>query len=263
MPQNRLFAHIDPILELRKHNTAISITPGKASHRSKGGSRGIFSETVAKKAERFDSRQRRETIDSVSAATRGNCVGRSLNDQAFSKNVNSSSRPEAKRFFYTPKTKPKLLAGAKLSETKPTAGTDFKDAGIIESSKKSATEATGRLKQQVDAWRSRLEFPEKLPKPIDSWSSSPRIASGIEAKYSISTIVKARSMAMKWRGKKARVEIRRNTIMPTITDDSTKISLCANVRCSPQFEAVIKLLEGEEDVDDTNNNFGLPSLVQR
>lgn len=263
MPQNRLFAHIDPILELRKHNTAISITPGKASHRSKGGSRGIFSETVAKKAERFDSRQRRETIDSVSAATRGNCVGRSLNDQAFSKNVNSSSRPEAKRFVYTPKTKPKLLAGARLSETKPTAGTDFKDAGIIESSKKSATEATGRLKQQVDAWRSRLEFPEKLPKPIDSWSSSPRIASGIEAKYSISTIVKARSMAMKWRGKKARVEIRRNTIMPTITDDSTKISLCANVRCSPQFEAVIKLLEGEEDVDDTNNNFGLPSLVQR
>lgn len=263
MPHNRLFAHIDPILELRKHNTAISITPGKASDRSKGGSRGFFSETVAKKPERFDSRQRRETLDSVSAATRGNCVGRSLNDQVFSKNVNSSSRPEAKRFVYTPKTKPKLLAGAKLSETKPTAGTDFKDAGIIESSKKCATEATGRLKQQVDAWRSRLELPEKLPKPIDSWSSSPRISSGFEAKYSISTIVKARSMAMKWRGKKARVEIRRNTIMPTIADDSTKISLCANVKCSPQFEAVIKLLEGEEDVDDTNNNFGLPSLVQR
>lgn len=263
MPHNSLFTHIDPSLELRKHNTAVSITPGKASNRSKGGSYRFFSEAAAKKAERFDSRQRRQTLDSISSATRSVYDGRSLNDQAFSKKVDSSSRPDAKRFVYTPKTKPKLLASAKPSESKPTAGTDFKDGGIIESGKKYATETTGRLKQQVDAWRSRLEFPEKLPKPIDSWSSSPRIPSGFGAKYSISTIVKARSMAMKWRGKNARVEIRRNTIMPTITDDSTKISLCANVRCSPQFEAVIKLLEGEEDVDDTNNNFGLPSLVQR
>lgn len=64
---------------------------------------------------------------------------------------------------------------------------------------------------------------------------------------------------MKWRGNKGK-QRRRNTILPTITDDSTKFSLCANVKRSPQFEEVIKLLEGDQNMDDAVGGFKLLQL---
>lgn len=258
MPHNRLFVHVDPILELRKQNTTISITPGKAATRPKDGTYGFLSERVVRKAENQSSRQRSRTVDSISSATRWNRDSQSLNDHVFSKKVNATLQPNAKRFVYTPKTKPKFLA---TQETKSTGPKDFKD-GVIESSKMRQGESHERLKQQVDAWRSRLESPERVTEPVEFRSTSNPFTPGPGSKYSISAIVKARTMAMKWRGKKEKKGLRRNTIMPTITDDSTKISLCANVKCSPQFEAVIKLLQNDEDVDCADSSVGLPSLKQ-
>ena len=106
--------------------------------------------------------------------------------------------------------------------------------------------------------RRQSETPEKL-RGNSSRKRSLSVPLDTKETYSISTIVKARSLAMKWRGNKGK-QVRRNTMLPTIADDSTKFSLCANVKCSPQFEEVIKLLEGDQNMDDAVSGLKLLQL---
>ena len=110
----------------------------------------------------------------------------------------------------------------------------------------------------ITAKRRQSETPEKL-RGNSSRKRSLSVPLDTKETYSISTIVKARSLAMKWRGNKGK-QVRRNTVLPTITDDSTKFSLCANVKCSPQFEEVIKLLEGDQNMDDAVSGLKLLQL---
>lgn len=70
---------------------------------------------------------------------------------------------------------------------------------------------------------------------------------------SIYSIVKARSLALKWyrngaggAGKMARAKRKRSVPLPTIMDEKTNISLC-KAKCSPQFEQVVHWLRDEVD----------------
>lgn len=71
---------------------------------------------------------------------------------------------------------------------------------------------------------------------------------------SIYSIVKARSLALKWyrnggggiNGKMTRARRKKSVALPTIMDEKTNISLC-KAKCSPQFEQVVHLLRDEVD----------------
>lgn len=71
---------------------------------------------------------------------------------------------------------------------------------------------------------------------------------------SIYSIVKARSLALKWYrnglnggvGKAARLRRKQSVALPTIMDDKKNISLC-KAKCSPQFAQVVHLLQDEVD----------------
>lgn len=259
MPYKRSFTQVDPVLELTKHNTSPSITLGKVSKRVKGGTNGFVLETVTGvDKERPKSRERSKTPDIVSSATKWSRGGSSLNDHDLSKKVNFSSQPHAKPAIHQLKTKPKPITASKEMENKPTVRTpELATDGTLANGKSRKSETPDKQKQ-----RSQSETPHpslKHLQRVNSRNRSLSVPPDPGESFSISTIVKARSLAMRWRGKNLRMG-RRHTVLPTITDDSTKFSLCANVKCSPQFEAVIKLLEVDEEVDDASRNFKLLNI---
>ena len=259
MPYKRLFTQVDPVLGLQKYNAGSSVTRGKASNRPKGARGGLIFETFAgEEKERPKSRENgSKTPDIVSKWYRD---GSSSNDQDFSKKVNFSSQPSARAGIYQLKTKPRDRAASKVLETESIERTELHSDGATTERKRRKSEAPERSKQSTDSWRSRTDFPERVKGPVSSTRKrSLSVTPDYGQKISISTIVKARNMAMKWRGKNGRMG-RRHTVLPAIADDSTKFSLCANVKCSPQFEAVIKLLEGGEEVDDADKSFKLMSV---
>ena len=245
MPHKRLFANVDPVLELKKHNTTPLITSGKASKRLKSGANEfVLEKYTGTKKDRPKSRQRSKTPD----IGKWNREDSNLNDHNLSKKVNFSpafSQSYAKPVMNPSKTKSRTEVPSKRIDPKATGGTPdiLTDGAFTTNSRarKSGETPPDRPQASVKSRRRSLSVP---PDPGE--------------KYSISTIVKARSLAMKWRGKNGRMG-RRHTVLPTITDDSTKFSLCANVKCSPQFEAVIKILQDDnpEDVDDTLKSFEL------
>ena len=250
MPLNRLFVQVDPVVELRKHNMAPSITRGKATKRLQNGSNGFVLTGIEK--ERPNSRERRtrsKTPDIASstvsfhASSRWNREGPALNGHETARKVKLPSNT-GKSGIYQSKAKAKVgFPGSKeLLEAKSTGRT-------LEMLK---------VGSPISSQRRQSETPERR---LGSSSRHRSLSVTPDAKesYSISTIVKARSLAMKWRGNKGR-QGRRHTVLPTITDDSTKFSLCANVKCSPQFEEVIKLLEGDQDLDDAVGGFKLLQL---
>lgn len=245
MPYKRLFANVDPVLELKKHNTMHLITSGKASKRLKSGANEfVLEKYTGTKKDRPKSRERSKTPD----IGKWNREDSNLNEHHnLSKKVNFSpafSRLYAKPVMNPSKTKSRTGAPSKGLDPKATGGKPdiLTDGAFTLNSRgrKSGETPPDRLQASVKSRRRSLSVP---PDPGE--------------KFSISTIVKARSLAMKWRGKNGRMG-RRHTVLPTITDDSTKFSLCANVKCSPQFEAVIKILQDDpEDVDDTLKSFEL------
>ena len=195
------------------------------------------------------SRERSKTPDIVSSSIKWSREGSSIrNNKDVSKKVNFSSgfsQPAAKPVVYQSKAKSKPGAPYKDTESKSTGGTHelLTDDALTTNGKRRKSGVTP---------------PDRLRVPTSSRNRSLSVPPDPGERYSISTIVKARSLAMKWRGKNARMGRRHTvTVLPTITDDSTKISLCANVKCSPQFEAVIKFLENDEDVADTSSSFNL------
>ena len=238
MPYKRLFANMDPVLELKKHNTTPLITRGKASKRLKSGANEfVLEKYTGTKKDRPKSRERSKTPD----IGKWNREDSNLNDHNLSKKVNFSpafSQSYAKPVMNPSKTKSRTEAPSKRFDPKATTHRAFT---MNSRGRKSGETPTDRPQASVKSRRRSLSVP---PDPGE--------------KYSISTIVKARSLAMKWRGKNGRMG-RRHTVLSTITDDSTKFSLCANVKCSPQFEAVIKILQDDnpEDVDDTLKSFEL------
>lgn len=258
MPYKRLFTQADPVLGLQKYNTGSSNMRGKASNRPRDGRGGPIVETIAGiEKERPKSRERSKTLDIVSKWYRD---GASLNDQDFSRKVNFSSQPNTRPVIHQSKTKPRNGAASKVLETESMGRTVLYTDGTPTDGKRRKSEAPERLKQTTDSWRSRTDFSEGVKGPVSSTRKRPlSVPPDPGQKISISAIVKARNMAMKWRGKNGRMG-RRHTVLPTIADDSTKFSLCANVKCSPQFEAVIKLLEGDEEVDDADKSFKLMSV---
>ena len=239
MPYKRLFVNVDPVLELKKHNTTPLITRGKASKRLKNGANEfVLEKYTGTKKDRPKPRERSKTPD----IGKWNREDSNLNDHNLSKKVLNFS-PAFLQSYAKPVMNPsksRTEAPYKWVDPKATGGTpNVSTDGAYTSNGRGET-PPDKLQASVKSRRRSLSLP---PDPGE--------------KYSISTIVKARSLAMKWRGKNGRVR-RRNTVLPTITDDSTKFSLCANVKCSPQFEAVVKILQDDaDDVDDTLKSFEL------
>lgn len=266
MPNKRLFTHIDPVLELKKHNTELSIARGRGSNQLKGGTNGyVFDTITGVQKERPNSRQRSKTPDIVSSAKKWSprSDGASFNEHEFSKKVNFLSQPNAKPVVKQSKTKPKPAIASKEAETKSNLRTlELQVDGTIMDGKRRKSEPPHQLKQPVNSGnRPRFEFTgaESWKQTAGSRKRSLSVPPDPDQSLSISTIVKARSLAMKWRGKKGRMG-RRHTVLPTITDDTAKFSLCANVKCSPQFEEVIKILQGDEEVEHADNSFKLLNL---
>lgn len=245
MPHTGVFTEVDPVLELRRYNMAPSITRGKGTNRLKSGTgRSVLTEI---EKERPKSRERSNTPDFV-ASTPGYHVtkkwsreGSNLSEHYSSKKVNFSSK----------------LSQLSQSNGKPKIRGKV---GVL-SSKDKQSKPTGRAlemitdKIPISGKRRKSETPALLM--VTSRNRSSSVPPVSKETYSISTIVKARSLAMKWRGRQSR-QGRRHTILPTIADDTAKFSLCANVKCSPQFEEVIKLLEGDQGVEDAVS--GITSL---
>ena len=246
MPYDRIFTQVDPVVELRKHNMVPSITRGKATKRLKSGTNGFVLTGIEKDR---PIKSRSKTTDIVAASTvsynptttRWSREGSSLSEHNSSlKKVNFPSKLSAQL-----NGKPPVISQSKANSCVgfPSRELEAKSNGRrISEMLSDGTPISGR--------RRKSETPEKLLVRVNSRSRSLSVPPESKETYSISTIVKARSLAMKWRGKQTRRQGRRHTILPTITDDSTKFSLCAKVKCSPQFEEVIKLLEGDEDTMD-------------
>ena len=258
MPHKRLsVTSVDPVVELNEHNTAIARE--KVLNRPKEGTNGFVLET-GEQNERPISRQSSKSTDIIASSAKRWIRDGSSDDRDILKKVNFPSQPNAKQVFYQLKTKQKPMAASKeFEKIKPTRRIELM-YGKTMNNKNRKRETAEALKQSFDLSPGRLEFPKKLVQE----GASPRFRSLSVSPdpvqtYSISTIVKARTMAMKWRGKNGRMG-RRHTVLPTIADDSTKISLCANVKCSPQFEEVIKLLEDDEEVDNADKSLKLLNL---
>lgn len=230
---------------------APSITRGKATKRLQSEETNGFVLTGIEKerSKPRDRSTRSKTPEIVSssyhASSKWNREGSSLNEHESSRKVKFPSN--GKSGLYQSKAKARIgFPGSKeLPDGKSTARTlEMLNAG---------TPISGKFIK-----RRQSETPERLL-GTSSRKRSLSMPPDTKESYSISTIVKARSLAMKWRGNKGR-QGRRHTVLPTITDDSTKFSLCANVKCSPQFEEVIKLLEGDQDLDDAVGGFKLLQL---
>lgn len=259
MPHKRLFTSVDPVVELNEHMHSTAIVREKVLNRPKQDTNGFVLET-GEENEKPISRQSSKSTDILAFSAKRWIRDRSSDDRDILKKVNFSSQPNAKQVFYQLKTKQTPEATSKeFEKTKPTRRTELIYGKTI-SSKSRKRETAETLKQSLDLSPAPLDFPKKLLQE----GASPRFRSvsvppDSGQTHSISTIVKARTMAMKWRGKTGRMG-RRHTVLPTLADDSTKISLCANVKCSPQFEEVIKLLEDDEEVDDANKSLQLLNL---
>lgn len=221
---------------------APSMTHGKGTNRIKSAKNESIMTGIGK--ERLKSRERSKTLDVVPSIAGYHVTkhwsreGSSLIEQYSSKKVNFSSKPlqlsrsNAKPGISSSKSRGKVGdISAKVKPTKP--------------SEQAIEMIKGKL--PTAGKRRGSETPSLLM--VTSRKRSLSIPSDAKEHYSITTIVKARSLAMKWRGRQGK-QSRRQTILPTITDNTSKFSLCANVKCSPQFEEVIKLLEGDHNVED-------------
>ena len=250
MPYNHLFTQVDPVVELRKHNMAPAITHEKATKRLQSGTTRVALTHFENEKSNLRERSTRSKTPEISLSTvrypsssKWNREGSTLSESSRKVKFPSNfSQQNGKWGIYQSKAKGKIGLPSKDQplETKKTGKTleMFKDG------------------TKITAKRRQGETPEKLPVNSKRSLSVPLDANET---YSISTIVKARSLAMKWRGNKGK-QARRNTMLPTITDDSTKFSLCANVKRSPQFEEVIKLLEDDQNMDDAVSDFKVLQL---
>ena len=251
MPYNRIFTQVDPVVELRKHNMAPAIAREKAAKRLQSGTTRMALTGIEKETSRLRERGSRSKTPEISSSTvrypsssKWNREGSTLSESSRKVKFPSNfSQQNGKWGLYQPNAKGKI---GLPSKEQPEFKTPEKTLEML----KDGTSITAKRRQ--------TDTPEKL------WVNSSRkrslsVPQDAKETYSISTIVKARSLAMKWRGKKEK-QGRRNTMLPTITDDSTKFSLCANVKRSPQFEEVIKLLEGDQSMDDAVSGFKLLQL---
>ncbi|XP_022794538.1 uncharacterized protein LOC111333259 [Stylophora pistillata] len=243
MPHTSLFTQVDPVLELRRYNMAPSITRGKGTNRIKSAKNESIMTGIGK--ERLKSRERSTTLATVSSIAGYHVTkqwsreGSSLIGQYSSKKVNFSSKPlQLSRSNAKPGN----------SSSKPRG-----KVGDISSKNKLQADRSGRATEMIKGKLPTTEKRRASETPallmVTSRKRSLSVPPDGKEHFSITTIVKARSLAMKWRGRQ-RKQGRKQTILPTITDDRSKFSLCANVKCSPQFEEVIKLLEGDQGVED-------------
>lgn len=254
MPYSRLFTQVDPVVELRKHNMAPTITREKSTKRLQSNTTGMVWTGVEKETSKLRERSSRSKNPEISSSTvrypsssKWNREGSTLGE--YSRKVkfpSNFSQQKGKWGIYQSKAKGKI---GLPSKDQPETKTTWKTLQML----KDATTITAKRRQSGQS-----ETPEKLRVNSSRKRSLSVPLNGRET-YSISTIVKARSLAMKWRGNKGR-QGRRHTMLPTITDDSTKFSLCANVKRSPQFEEVVKLLEGDQNIDDAVSGFKLLQL---
>lgn len=247
MPYNRIFTQVDPVMELRKHNMAPTISREKATKRLQSDKTRMALTGIEKGTSRLRERNTRIKTPEISSLTvrypsssKWNREGSTLSESSRKVKLSSNfPQHNGKWGINQSKLKGKIgLPSKNQLETKTTGKT-------LEMLKDGTT---------ITAKRRLSETPEKL-RGNSSRKRSLSVPPDTKEAYSISTIVKARSLAMKWRGNKGGKQVRRNTMLPTIADDSTKFSLCANVKCSPQFEEVIKLLEGDQNMDDTVSGF--------
>lgn len=252
MPYNCTFTQVDPVVELRKHNMAPTMIREKATKRLQSGTTRMALTYFENATSRVRERSTRSKTPEISSSTvrypsssklnrEGSTFSESSRKVKFPSNF---SQQNGKWDIYQSKAKGKIgLPSKDQPETKTTGKPlEMLKDGTTISAKRRQGETLEKLRVNSSRKRS-------LSVPLDAKET-----------YSISTIVKARSLAMKWRGNKGLKQGRRNTILPTITDDSTKFSLCANVKRSPQFEEVIKLLEGDQDMDDAVSAFKLLQL---
>lgn len=248
MPYNRTFTQVDPVVELRKHNMAPAITREKATKRLQSSTTRIALAGNEREKSRLRERIIRSKTPEVSSSTMRYTLSSKWNRE-------SSTLTEASRKVQFPSnfSNQNRKWGLNQSKAKGKVGLPLKDQPTAGKSLEMLKE--GRA---ITAKRSQSEIPEKL-RVNSSRKRSLSVSLDAKETYSISTIVKARSLAMKWRGNKGK-QGRRNTILPTITDDSTKFSLCANVKRSPQFEEVVKLLEDDQNMDDAVCGFKLLQL---
>lgn len=249
MPYNRLFVHIDPVLELRKHNMAPSVTRGKATKRLQNDTNGFVLTGIEKERPKSRERATRSKTPEIVSST----VSYHASSKWNREDANSNEYDSYRKVKFSSNGK----SGVSQAKTKAKVGSpSFKE--------QPEAKPTGRNLETVkdgtamNAKRRQSETPERLM-PSNSRKRSLSMPPNPKESYSISSIVKARSLAMKWRGNKGR-QGRRHTVLPTINDNSTKFSLCANVKCSPQFEEVIKLLEGDQDLDEAACSFKLLQL---
>lgn len=251
MPYNRIFTQVDPVVELRKHNMAPTITHEKATKRLQSGTTRMALTHFENEKSRLRERSTRSKTPEISSSTvrypsssKWNREGSTLSESSRKVKFPSNfSQQNVKRGIYQSKAKGKIgLPYKDQPETKTTEKTlkMLKDGTTI-----TARRRQGEMLEKLRVNSSRKR---SLSVPLDAKET-----------YSISTIVKARSLAMKWRGNKGK-PARKNTMLPTITDDSTKFSLCANVKRSPQFEEVIKLLEDDPNMDDAVSDFKVLQL---
>lgn len=251
MPYNRISTQTDPVVELRKHNMAPAITREKATKRLQSGTTRMALTGIEKETSRLRERNTRSKTPEISSP--------SVQHPSSSKwNREGSTLSESSRKVKFPSdfSQQNGRWGIYQSKAKGRIGLPSKDQPVTKTTGK--TLETLKDGTTITAKRRQSETPEKL-RGNSSRRQSLSVPLDTKETYSISTIVKARSLAMKWRGNKGK-QRRRNTILPTITDDSTKFSLCANVKRSPQFEEVIKLLEGDQNMDDAVSGFKLLQL---
>ena len=253
MPYNRLFTQVDPVVELRKHNMAPTIiTHEKATKRLQSGTTRVALTHFDNEKSKLRERSTRSKTPEISSSTvrypsssKWNREGSTLSESSRKVKFPSNfSQQNGKWGIYQSKAKWKIGLPSKDQplETKTTGKTlEMLKDGTTITAKRRQGETLEKLRVNSSRKRS-------LSVPLDAKET-----------YSISTIVKARSLAMKWRGNKGK-QARRNTMLPTITDDSTKFSLCANVKRSPQFEEVIKLLEDDQNMDDAVSDFKVLQL---
>ena len=249
------FVYSNPVLELKKQGTPQAMSGKDSGLRKRDSDWPLVEALLAEenKPKTNGTRERSKTQKSIATTFVSNSVIRSREDTKL-----GDDRFLKKRNFVRNSSSSTLTAKLVISQSATRPEVSFTNRDRKANASRRILESCSAEKMDDDLTalynRRKSETASKPNLPDSRKLSISRVAT---ENYSIASIVKARSLAMKWYGKSDMAEKRKQrkgqNALPTINDNSTKLSLCAKVQCSPQFAEVIKLL-GEDAVADTTGN---------
>ncbi|XP_032232966.2 uncharacterized protein LOC116615456 [Nematostella vectensis] len=250
-----MFTQDDLITELKLHNKSVLLVGEKNTTQGKTGLRLAQLEMDFKtsnvSAPRFRiRRQRSRTLPLIEDVSVNGGAAVKKKPVRLTKSLNFLDENEARR-SHTSRRRT-YTSGAISKDV--TFSKNMTARALASSSTSSMMEKTrdsrlyDRRHTLISSKRNSLDVPHERKSSI-GFGSRKSISNG--DRNALFTIVKARSLALKWYGGGSRKERRKapSKVLPTI-GDTAKISLC-KAKCSPQFAEVVQHLQNDtEDLEE-------------